>query len=429
LKDDATKRRAAKSMKASIGSRQEIVVRQTRGVIIEDDEGKSYVDFSCGNYNVLGYCHPKIVREITEIAQRLDHVPLARGVTDLVVEHAEKLKSISPGLADGKVAYGCSGTESVEFATKLAVGHTKRPILLAYRGGHHGRGPGTIGLTADIAKSKSDYPYISNVVHIPFPYCYRCPLGHEASTCAIACFDYLKETFDTVVPPDSVAGILIEPIQGWNGYVVPPTEYMRKLDRLCRELGILLIDDEVLLNMGSTGKMLSIEHFEIEPNIIAFGKALGFGFPLSAIVARAQMIDEWPHGRNVSTAAANHLAIAASLKGMQIIEEDRLIDSAVRVGTMLRDKIRKAGEKFEFVGEVRGKGLCVGIEFVQDRSSRKPSSAHAEKLVHLAFEKGLLLGRTGTYGHVVRVSPPLITTTAIAEDAAQIISDSLDALQ
>jgi len=427
-KNDDIIRRAAICMKSRAEPRRDIAVERTHGIVIEEKSGKEYVDFSCGNYNVLGYCHPEIVKTIVEVAGRLDHVPLARGVTELVVEHAEKLRSISPGLSDGKVAYGCSGTESVEFATKLAVGHTRRPILIAYMGGHYGRGPATTGLTADIAASKSDYPYITNVVHVPFPYCYRCPFGRGASGCSLECFDYLQGTLDTVVPPDSVAGILIEAIQGWNGYVVPPAEYMRRLDKLCREFGILLIDDEVLLNMGSTGRMLSIEHFEVKPSVIALGKALGFGFPLSAIVASAKMIDQWPHWRNVSTAAANHLAIAASIKGMEIIERDKLLESATIIGSRIREDIQKASTKCQHVGDVRGKGLCIGVEFVQDRESKKPAPASAERFVEQAHERGLLLGRAGTYRHVVRISPPLITTRDIAEKAEQIISASLDAL-
>jgi len=426
-KAKSIKERANKSLKVLDGSHEEVVVERTHDIIIEDVDGRKYLDFSCGNYNVLGYNHPEIVRAIIDTARRVDHVPLANSIAELVVDHAERLKSITPGLGRGKVAYGCSGTESVEFAAKLAVGYTRRPVLIAYRGGHHGRGPATIGLTADVAKSKSDYPYFANAVHVPFPYCYRCPFEHcRSSGCSLECFSYLQETLDTVVPSDSVAGILIEPVQGWNGYVVPPQEYMRRLGKLCREFGILLIDDEVLLNMGSTGRMLSIEHFGVKPDIVALGKALGFGLPLSAIVAHDVMIDRWSQARNFSTAAANHLAIAASIRGMEIIRRDKLLDNAIRLGASFRKRIEKGAAKHDFVGEVRGIGLCVGIEFVQDRESKTPAPDIAARMVRIAYRKGLLLIRTGTYGNIVRISPPLITTKAIAEKGAQIICDCLE---
>jgi 4-aminobutyrate aminotransferase-like enzyme len=363
------------------------------------------------------------------VARKIDHVPLANAISELVVEHAEQLKSIAPGLSTGKAVYGCSGTEASAFAVELAVAHTRRPILIAYRGGHHGRGPAVLGLTADTSRSKIGYPYITNAVHVPFPYCYRCPFEHcGPRECSLECFDYLKETLDTVVPPDSVGGIFIEPVQGWNGYLVPPIEYMRRLANLCSQFGIPLIVDEVLLNMGSTGRLLSIEHFGVKPSIIVLGKALGFGFPLSAVIAGGEIIDKWSHGRNISTAAANPLAIAASLKGMEIIERDKLLDNAKKIGAYFRRKIEEASSKFEYVGEVRGIGLCVGMEFVLDRASKQPSQAMAAKLTQLAFDRGLLLGRTGTYGNVVRICAPLIVSTDVAEKAAEIISDCLERL-
>jgi 4-aminobutyrate aminotransferase-like enzyme len=409
-----------------------VVVHTTHGMIVEDTEGRNYLDFSCGNDNVLGYSHPEIVASIIETARRLDHVPLAGSITEEVIQHAEKLKHVSPGLRDGKVAYGCSGTEAVAFAVGLAMGETRRPIIIAYRGAHHGRGPASLGLTADVSKAKSKYPYVNNVVHVPYPYCYRCRFKHcgtsGPSGCSLECFEYLRETLDTVIPAETVAGIVIESLQGWNGYVVPPVEYMRRLDKLCKEYGILLVDDEVLLNMGSTGKLLSIEHFGVNPSIIVLGKALGFGLPLSAVVAARHVIDTLSRGRNISTAAANPLAIAASLKGLEIIERENLLKQATRVGTHFRRRIEEISSKYDCVGEIRGAGLCIGLELVRDRKSRAPSAMHAQGLVRLARRKGLLLERTGTYGNIVRICPPLIVTTNVVDGATEIISSSLRSL-
>ncbi|HEB65119.1 MAG TPA: acetyl ornithine aminotransferase family protein [Chloroflexi bacterium] len=385
------------------------VMEHGKGVEVWDVDGNRFLDFSAGiAVASTGHSHPKVVKAIQEQAERFIHIS-SDYYHPVWVELAEKLTSIAPFEEDAMVFMANSGTEAVEAAIKLARYHTKRSYFIAFLDSFHGRTMGSLAMTASKPKYRRGFmPLMGNVVHVPFPNPYRPVLAtRPGEGYGEAVVRYMRENIlGHLLPPDEVAGILIEPIQGEGGYVVPPPDFFPALRQLCDDYGILLIADEVQAGMGRTGKWWSIENFGVEPDIVCSAKGIASGVPLGAMIARKSVMT-WPHGSHGNTYGGNPIACAASLATIDLIENGYL-ENAARVGAIALDKLRQMQARHPSIGDVRGIGLMIGVEFVTDRETRQPAPELRSRVERLAFEHGLLSLGCGT--STIRISPPLNIT-------------------
>jgi 4-aminobutyrate aminotransferase len=339
------------------------------------------------------------------------------------IELAEKLGELSPGSAPKQIFFTNSGAESVEAALKLARYVTGRPRLLAFIGGFHGRTLGALSLTASKPVHKSGFmPLVPGVTHVPYGYCYRCPLKQEYPTCDIACVRYIEEeVFRHYAPAEEVAAIFVEPIQGEGGYVVPPPEFHPRLRALCDKYGILLIADEVQSGIGRTGKMFAIEHWGVIPDMICVAKGIASGMPLGGLIARRSLMT-WPPGAHANTFGGNPVACAAALVTLDLVEDQFMLHAA-QVGEHMLAELGAMQGRHPMIGDVRGKGLMIGVELVKDKRTRAQAPELRNEVIHGCYRRGLLT--LGCGANVLRFCPPLNTPLAMAEDALGIFEASL----
>ncbi len=398
-----------------------LVARRGEGMIVEDVDGNRFLDFSAGIAVVsTGHCHPEVVRAIQEQAAQLIHMSGTDFYYPLLAELAEKLAALAPGDSPKRVAFGNSGAEAMEAALKLARYHTRRHRFIAFQNGFHGRTLGALSLTASKAAQRRGFgPLLPGVTHVPYPNPYRCPLGYpaEACDCACACLDYLERQFKTVAPAEEVAAIVIEPIQGEGGYVVPPAPFLKRLRELADRYGILLIFDEVQCGMGRTGRMWACEHFDAVPDILITAKGIASGMPLGVTIARADIM-KWEPGAHASTFGGNPLCCAAALTTIRLLEE-KYIANAARMGEYLLSRLQDWPQKHRIVGNVRGKGLMIGIELVQNQQTKEPHEAARQQVIRSAFERGLLI--LGCGESTIRLMPPLIVEPEQADFALDVL--------
>src|SRR5579872_6017038 len=336
---------------------------------------------------------------------------------------AEKLAQLAPGDTPRRVSFGNSGAEAVEGAIKLARWATGRDKIIAFYGAFHGRTMGALSLTARKAVQREGFgPMVPGVVHAPYPYCYRCPYGKEPESCAVECVQFIEQTLlKTVAPASETAAIVVEPVQGEGGYVVPPRKFFDELTRVAKQNGILLIFDEVQSGMARTGKMWAAEHFDAAPDILAVAKGIASGMPLGATVARADLMT-WPPGAHASTFGGNPVCSAAALATIALLEES-LLANAARMGEYMRERMGDWPKRFPRVGQVRGLGLMIGVELVRDRQSREKAPRLRDQVVERAFERGLLI--LGAGENTLRISPPLVITRDQCDFAIETLEDCL----
>jgi len=398
-----------------------LVASRGEGAIVEDVDGNRFLDFSAGIAVVsTGHCHPQVVEAIQHQSARLIHMSGTDFYYENMVELAEKLAATSPGGVPRKVYYGNSGTEAVEAAMKLARYHTGRDKFIGFRGAFHGRTLGALSLTASKAVQRRGFgPLVPGVFHAEFPDTYHRPAGMAPEDYAVACVHAIEHNlFRTVAPPDEVAAIFVEPIQGEGGYLIPPKNFLGELQALAQKHRILLILDEVQSGMGRTGKLWAAEHFGVTPDIFTTAKGIASGLPLSATVARSEIMD-WPAGAHASTFGGNPVAIAAALVTFDLIQRE-LAANAARVGAHILDRMADWPRRFPNVGDIRGLGLMIGIEMVHDQESKERAPELRDRVVFQAFERGLLV--LGAGRNSIRLSPPLI----ISRDQADFAVDTLE---
>jgi 4-aminobutyrate aminotransferase len=399
-----------------------LVADRAEGAIVEDVDGNRFLDFNAGIAVVAtGHCHPRVVEAIQQQAARLIHMSGTDFYYEGMVGLAEKLSEIAPGDGPRRVSFGNSGAEAVEGAIKLARYATGRDKLIAFFGSFHGRTMGALSLTARKAVQREGFgPLIPGVVHAPYPYCYRCPFGQTPDRCAAECVQHIENTLlKTIAPAEETAAIVVEPVQGEGGYIVPPRMFFDELQRVARENGILLIADEVQCGMGRTGKMWASQHFDLVPDILAVAKGIASGMPLGATVAHAALMT-WPPGAHASTFGGNPVSCAAALTTIELLEAG-LIDNAAAMGRHMMDRMRAWPERFPIVGDVRGLGLMLGIELVHDRETRRKAPDLRDKVVAMAFERGLLI--LGAGDTTLRLCPPL----TVNRDQCDFALDTLEA--
>jgi 4-aminobutyrate aminotransferase len=403
-----------------------LVAKRGEGAMVEDVDGNRFLDFNAGIAVVAtGHCHPRVVKAVQEQAARLIHMSGTDFYYEEMVALAEKLAGIAPGDLARRVSFGNSGAEAIEGSIKLARWATGRDKIIAFYGGFHGRTLGALSLTARKAVQRAGFgPLLPGVVHAPYPNCYRCPFGQTPEHCAVECVGFIENTIlKTVAPPTETAAILVEPVQGEGGYIVPPRKFFDELTRVARRYGILLIFDEVQSGMGRTGRMWAADHFFAVPDIVAVAKGIASGLPLAATVARADLMT-WPPGAHASTFGGNPVACAAALATIALLEEE-LIDNAAQMGAFLMDRMRDWPRRFAHVGQVRGLGLMIGIELVRDQESREQAPEIRDRVVQLAFQRGLLV--LGAGDNNIRLCPPLVVTREQCAFALETLEECLTA--
>ncbi|MFY9558031.1 MAG: acetyl ornithine aminotransferase family protein [Blastocatellia bacterium] len=400
--------RDAKYISPSYTRSYPLVVQRGCGAIIEDVDGNTFLDFNAGvAVAALGHAHPEIAEVIARQAREFVHI----SGTDYYYPHqtalAEKLTQVTPGDFSKKVHYGNSGAEAMEAALKAAIYATGRNKFIAFRGAFHGRTFGTLSLTASRAAQRRGFgPQALDVTHVPFANPIRFPLvrrGGESVGQRVA--RYIEQTiFRTTVAPEDCAAIVVEPVQGEGGYVVPPSDFLPELRRICNEHGIVLIVDEVQSGMGRTGKLWAIEHFGVVPDIMCMAKAIGGGLPLGVTLAREDLM-RWHVGAHASTFGGNPVAIAAAMKTFEILENG-VMNNAAEMGAYMMDRLRELQGRHSAIADVRGLGLMIGVEIAHDREATEPWPELRDKIVVECFHRGLVIQGAGESS--VRFSPPLI---------------------
>ena len=402
-----------------------LAIKKGKGSIVEDEDGNEYIDMVSSAASVnTGHCHPKIVNAIINQSQKLVHYAPAYTYHKSMVDLAKKLTQITPGDFKKKVAFGLSGSDSIDGMIKFARAYTGRSHIISFVGSYHGSTYGSISLSAISINMRSKIgPLVPNIHHISYPDCYRCKYCKDEETCNLECIKELEDMFKYYLPSQEVAAILMEPIAGDGGIIPPPKKYMKKLHELCKENGLLFAVDEVQQGFGRTGKWFSIENFDIEPDIIVMGKSIASGMPLSAIVARAEIIDSLKSPAHAFTIMANPICCKAALATIDVIEEENLLKKSEELGLYIKKCFNEMKEKYPIIGDVRGVGLSIGVDLVDDISTKNRASQAASKICYRAWEKGVVLMFLAS--NVLRVQPPLVITKEEIDKALNIIEDSI----
>jgi 4-aminobutyrate aminotransferase len=403
------------------------VMARGSGATVEDVDGNVFLDCAAGiAVNSTGHSHPDVVAAIVNQAQKFLHMSGTDFYYEPQVRLGEELAELAPFAGAKRSFFGNSGTEAIEAAIKLARYYTKRHGIIAFLGSFHGRTLGSLSLTSSKAIQRRGFgPPLGGTYHAPFANCYRCPVGLRPDGCDAACLEFLEDqVLIHLVSPDEVAAVVVEPIQGEGGYVVPPPAFHQRLRELTSKHGMLLVADEVQSGMGRTGKMFAIEHFGVEPDVVAVAKGVASGLPLGVITARSEIM-AWPPGAHASTFGGNPVSCAAALATIKLLK-DTLVKNAAVVGEHLINGVRELQNKHAIIGDVRGKGLMIGIELVKDRKTKERAVKERDRLVDECFKRGLLV--LGAGRNALRLSPPLVLTKEQADTAVRIIDESLEAL-
>jgi 4-aminobutyrate aminotransferase len=407
----------------------DIVFQRGEGVYLYDIEGNEYLDFVSGIATMnVGHCHPEVVEAICEQAKKLIHGACHVGYMEPYVELMEALKAVAPGdLKNGKGIFVNSGSEAVESGIKLARYVTNRPMILAFTDSFHGRSMGALALTASSTLYRERLSsLLAGVHHVPYPYCYRCPLKHQSpDTCGLACLNLVEKALESVVPPQDLAGIIFEPIAGEGGYIVPPDGFLKGLREICDRHGALLIVDEVQTGLGRTGKMFAVEHWDVVPDVICMAKALGGGLPLGAMLTKAELAHAWPPAAQGTTFGGNPIACKAGLAALEVVQRENLMSNAIAIGDYIQEKFRSVQKSMPMIGDIRGMGLMVAVELVNSDGS--PASDIIKAVIKKMGAKGIVLTKCGASS--IRFAPPLIISEQQVEYGLNIIFEVLKEYQ
>jgi 4-aminobutyrate aminotransferase len=406
------------------------VMAKGQGAVVEDVDGNVFIDCAAGiAVTGTGHSHPDVVAAIVGQARKFLHMSGTDFYYEPQVELAEELSRIVPiagANGDTRCFFGNSGTEAVEAALKLARYATKRFNVIAFLGSFHGRTLGALAATSSKAIQRRGFgPMAPGVYHAPFATCYRCPVGLKPDSCQAECLDFVEDQlFVHLVSPDEVAAVIVEPIQGEGGYLVPPPQFHQRLRELTAKHGMLLIADEVQTGMGRTGKMLAMEHFGVEPDVVALAKGIASGMPLGVCVAAAGVMT-WPPGAHASTFGGNPVSTAAALATIKLLR-DGIIANAAVVGEHMLGRLRALMDRHPIIGDVRGKGLMIGVELVRDRTTKERAVTERNQVVQELFKRGVL--SLGAGRNAIRFAPPLVLTKDQADTVVDLFDEALGAI-
>ena len=410
------------------GGRFPLIFDTGKGVTVLDPDGNLYIDMTAGvAVNSVGRVHPDVIAAIERQSKVLMHGSdisnTKRG------ELAKKLVSIAPpGLRDNSVAYFTqSGSGAVETAVKYAKRVTGRHQIVAFHGAYHGTWHAANSLTTGDQFRAGYGPFMAGVIHVPYQYCYRCPFGLERSSCGIACAGYVDHVLNTpYTAADDVAAVIIEPLQGEGGYVLPDPEFVQTVKAACEKHGALFIADEVQAGAGRTGKMWSVEHAGVEPDMLTFGKGMGGDLPMAGVLMRRDLAAQLDDHSQPQTFAANALSAEVCMTNLRIIERDGLVQRAAEVGEEAMQRLRAAAEELEIIGDVRGRGLMIGVELVANRETREPISRdRTGAIVEALLQRGVIMVPCGRYGNVLRLMPSLTIPRSYLNAGIDIMLDVL----
>lgn len=401
-----------------------VVVDRAEGLYVWDIHGERWADFTSGIAVVnTGHCHPKVVAAIREQAGKIIHAQANILAHEPMMRLAQAITATLPPKLN-QVFFSNSGAEAVEGAVKLAKVATGRPAIIAFRGAFHGRTHLAMALTSSRVKVRGHYePLVPSIYYAPYPYPFRNPYGVPPDEVDLVCLAELERLFETMVMPDDVAAIIVEPMLGEGGYILPPKRFLQNLRRLCDQYGILLIVDEIQTGVGRTGRMWAFEHFEIVPDIVTMAKGIASGLPLSAVVASRELMDKWTPGAHGGTYGGNAVACAAGVATFEVMREERLPENAERIGNFLMAQLRELQDEFPVIGEVRGLGLMIGVELV--KPDRSPNPDAVKRVIQRAQELRTLLITAGEQDQVIRVIPPLIINQRQAEEFLDVFAEAV----
>ncbi len=400
-----------------------VVVAEGRGATLTDVDGNTFIDLTggVGCLNV-GHSHPRVVEAAQEQLSRFAHTDFTIIPYETYVDLADRLVAATPFSGPAKAAFFNAGTEAIENSIKFARSHTKRPAVIVFEGAFHGRTLLAMTMTSKTHPYKAGLgPFAPEVYRVPYPHVYRGPTTEEALAA-------LERAFLTQVAPESVAAIVMEPVLGEGGFVPAPTEFVQGVRRLCDDLGIVFVVDEVQTGYGRTGKMWAIEHHEVEPDLIVLAKSIAAGLPLSAVIGKAEILDAPPDSAIGGTYVGNPVAQAAALAVLDIFEEEDLVARASAIGETIRSRMDTWRGRFDAVGDVRGLGAMLAIELVRDRGTKLPDAESASAIVEAAAERGVLLLKSGIYGNCIRVLTPLVITDAELDEALDVWEQALESV-
>ena len=412
---------------SGMASVADFYVESARGAIVKDVEGREYIDFAGGIAVMnVGHSHPKVVSAIREQAEKFTHTCFMVLPYEPAVELAEKLSESLPGDTPKSTMFVNSGAEAVENAVKIARTYTGRQAVIAFEGGFHGRTLLGMTLTSKVKPYKYGFgPFAPEVYRMPYAYCYRCPFKLRHPECNLACAEHLNDFLISHVAGDKVAALVVEPVLGEGGFVVPPDGYLNRLKEICDEHGILFIADEVQTGIGRTAEMFAMSHWGIEADLTTVAKSLAAGMPLSAVVGKKEIMDSVHPGGIGGTYGGNPVACSAALAVFNIFEEENLLDKAQKLGSILEKRFNSFKDRFNLVGDARGLGAMRAFELVKNRETKEPAADKAKELVRYCFSRGLILLSCGTYGNVIRVLMPLVIEDEDLEKGLGIIEDGL----
>ncbi len=404
-----------------------VYIARAKGALVEDVDGNRFIDFAAGiGVLNIGHTTPEVVAAVEEQVKLYTHACFHVTPYEVYIRLAERLNRIAPVDGETKTLLVNSGAEGVENAIKIARAYTERPAILCFEDAFHGRTLLALSVTSKIVPYKAGFgPFAPEVYRVPFAYCYRCSYHLSYPSCELHCATHLEDAFRRYVEPEAVAGIVVEPILGEGGFVVPPPDFFRALQEVCRKHGILVIADEVQTGMGRTGRLFASEHYGLRPDLVVVSKSLAAGLPLAAVVGRADIMDAPGVGGLGGTFGGNPLSCRAALAALDLIEERSFLEKAGRIGAKALARAQKWKERFALVGDVRGLGAMVGIELVKDKATKEPAKEAAGRVSTLAYEHGLLTITAGTYGNVLRTLMPLTIEDDELEEGLDVLESAL----
>jgi 4-aminobutyrate aminotransferase/(S)-3-amino-2-methylpropionate transaminase len=412
---------------AAVTTPPPVFVAEARGAVVRASNGRSYLDFASGiGVLAVGHSHPKVVTAIQRQAELYIHTSFPILMYEPYVTLCRRLASLAPGSFPKKTFLANSGAEAVENAVKLARAYTKRPAVIAFEGAFHGRTLLGLSLTGKIHPYKAGFgPFVPDVYRMPFPYPYRPPAGVRPEDTVSHALDAVEALFRATVAPDQVAAIIVEPVLGEGGFVVPPAGFLAALRDLCRARSLVLIMDEIQTGFGRTGRMFACEHEGVEPDLLVLGKSLAAGMPLAAVVGRAEIMDTPSAGGLGGTYGGNPVACAAALAVLDIFEEEGLLRRAQAIAGALHGRLENMMARSPLIGEVRGLGPMVAMELVQDRVTRAPAPEATNRVIRACWDRGLIILKAGIYDNVIRVHVPFVITDAQLEEGLDILESAL----
>lgn len=407
-----------------------IALSEAKGSAVKDVDGNVYIDFVAGIATMnVGHCNPKVVEAVRQQAAKLLHTSRHVAYYEPYVELGEKIREVAPGdLKKGKVLFVNSGTEAVEAALKLARYCSSKLMVIGFIPSFHGRAMGALAATASKATHRRRLtPLLVGTIHTPYAYCYRCAFEKEYPDCDLLCLRYLEKLLRVTAPAGDIAAVLVEPIAGEAGYIVPPDEFLPKLKKLCEENDILFIADEVQTGFGRTGKMFSVENWDVKPDMIVMAKAIASGLPLGALLAKKELMETWDPGAHGTTFGGNPLSCVAGLASLNVIIENKLAKNAEKIGKHVLNRLRDMAKEHRLIGDVRGKGLMIGAELVKDRKTKEPAIDAMKQLIIECVKRGLLVISCGE--STIRLAPSLDIPEELVDKGLGILDEALKTVE